>query len=127
MYELEEHWTNWTARKSHRTHFSRPGTSSPKNNSTGLYDGSAEARAILVDAMNFADEDPGLSVGYEMLESALNYFKGKDLSPERFSYTADFFGPTPEEWVEQLMAEPGSTPLVQIEESLKEPEEKRKS
>ena len=48
-----------------------------------------------------------------LLTSALNYLKGMDLSPERFSYTAWFFGPTPEEWLLQLTARKGE-PLVQI-------------
>ena len=48
-----------------------------------------------------------------VVNSALDYLKGKDLSPERFSYTAWFFGPTPEEWVAQLTARKGE-PLVQI-------------
>jgi len=48
-----------------------------------------------------------------VVNSALDYLKGKDLSPERFSYTAWFFGPTPEEWVAQLTARK-EEPLVQI-------------
>src|ERR1700690_2309167 len=98
MYELPEHWTNWIARKSHHTHFLRPGTSSPANNSALLYDGSAEARQIIVNAMTDF-EGAGLYIPlYYTLASALDCLKGRDLSPDRFSYTADFFGPTPEEW-----------------------------
>src|ERR1700690_2643123 len=98
MYELPEHWTNWIARKSHKTHFLRPGTSSPANNSALLYDGSAEARQILRNALDEADTD----TVHQIIMSALDYLKGRDLSPDRFSYTADFFGPTPEEWLAQL-------------------------
>jgi hypothetical protein len=99
MYELPEHWTNWITRKSHRTHFLRPGTSSPANNSALLYDGSAEARKILRVAIDYC-EDGKLRVS---LMRALDYLKGCFIGPYRFSYTADFFGPTPEVWLTQIM------------------------
>lgn len=62
-------------------------------------------------------EDAGLYIPlYYTLASVLNYLKGKDLSPERFSFAEDFFGPTPEEWLAQLAERtPEAEPLVQIE------------
>ena len=111
----DEHWSTWISRKTHRTHFLRPGTSSPANNSELLFNGSAEARQIVVDAMgNLLDYPEDYS--FEILVSVLNHLKGKDLSPDRFSYTANFFGPTPEEWIEQMAAVPTEEKpeLVQI-------------
>lgn len=50
-----------------------------------------------------------------ILGNALDYLNGRDVQ-DRFSYTQDFFGPTPEEWVKQMAeeAEPEKPTLVQI-------------
>lgn len=113
----DEHWSTWISRKVRKTHFIGQGTSSPKfTNSPGIYDGSAEARQIVVDAMGNLPPYPEEG-SFEILSSVLDCLKGKDLSPDRFSYTANFFGPTPEEWIEQTAAVPTEEKpeLVQIE------------
>ena len=81
----------WIAQKSHKTHFHLPGKSSPANNSELLYDGSAEARAILKDALERVHmrEDMSLeAVG--VLTNALDYLKGCFVGG-RFSNTKEFF------------------------------------
>ena len=89
---LDEHWTNWLARKSAKTHFLRPGKSSPPNNSDLLYDGSAEARAILSDAIKSVIAEPASEDGLiavVVLRNSLDYLKGKNAP--RFSFTSLFF------------------------------------
>jgi hypothetical protein len=84
-----------------------------------LYDGSAQAREILSDAMGAIFDHPEGKDwhAFGILGNALDYLKGRDMQ-DLFSYTADFFGPTPEEWIEQMAeeAEPEKPTLVQIKE-----------
>jgi len=116
MWEPQERPLDWIFRRKAKSHFARPGKSSPANNTELLHDGSAEARQIVVEAKSLVMQGEMTSETFPaagLLTSALNYLKGMDLSPERFSYTAWFFGPTPEEWVAQLTARK-EEPLVQI-------------
>ena len=69
----------------HRAHFLRPGTSSPKTNTPGLYDGSAEARAILSQDLEMDTVASGI------MRHALDYLKGKDpVNPGM--WTREFWG-----------------------------------
>ena len=121
--EPNENWFTWIARKTHKSVFSgsknRP-HSSPLTNTPGLYDGSAEARAILQGAIDAWENSGSETFGADYialgsLGNALDYLKGRDMQG-RFSYTVSFFGPTLAEWTEQLNAEaPKEKPeLVQI-------------
>src|SRR5208283_2229838 len=83
--EKAEHWTAWIARKCHKTHFLRPGHSSPASNTPGLHDGSAEARAILSQDLETDTVASGI------LRHALDYLKGKD-SVNPGMWTREFFG-----------------------------------
>ena len=103
--EYAEHPLAWIARKSHKTCFVRPGTSSPANNSELLYDGSAEARQTLVDAIPAVDND----AAYGALGNVLDYLKGKDIRG-RFSFTRALL--LAEEDLDKLMT---TEPLVQIQ------------
>src|SRR5208282_5220867 len=73
--EKAEHWTAWIARKCHKTHFLRPGHSSPASNTPGLYDGSAEARAILGPTFEGDITEEGAGVR----RHALDYLKGRNV------------------------------------------------
>ena len=111
MWEPQERPLDWIFRRKAKSHFARPGKSSPANNTELLHDGSAEAREILRNASIASETFPAAG----LLTSALNYLKGMDLSPERFSYTADFFGPTPETWLAEMVERtPETSPLMQI-------------
>jgi hypothetical protein len=127
-----EHWTTWIARKTHKTHFrNRFGAHSDVHasgtNTPGLYDGSAEARYILQNTLdtwdvNTADLHTALNInGVGIVASALDYLKGKDLLPNRFSHAKDFFTDLGT-WVEQLTVEPPPETLVQIEQVEEYPE-----
>jgi|SRR5271154_5285275 len=114
----------WLGRKQYRSHFrDRFGAQSDVhksgNNTPGLYDGSAEARYIIEGTIHnwevnkediFTKEN---LLAIEVLFSALDYLKGKDLNPNRFSFTKEFFTDL-STWVEELSAPP-ATELVQIE------------
>jgi hypothetical protein len=112
MNVAQEKPLDWVFRRKRKTHFHRPGKSSPSNNTELLYNGSVEAREILSNALNLAYEDhediahttAGSLSSVCILETALDYLKGRDIQG-RFSYTADFFGPTLAEWTEQLLTE----------------------
>jgi hypothetical protein len=79
----------WSLRKTHKTHFDHGSrcTSSPLSNTPGLYDGSAEARAILETAYDMAEGTSALMV----IRHALNYLKGMDI-PNIGIFTADLMG-----------------------------------
>ncbi len=75
---LAEHWTQWIARKCHRTHFrDRVSRSSyqPRTNTDVLYDGSVEARAILGPTFEGDITEEGAGVR----RHALDYLKGRDV------------------------------------------------
>ena len=118
MFEPQEKLLDWTFRRKAKTHFARPGKSSPANNTELLHDGSAEARQIVVEAKSLVMQGEMTSDTFSaagILASALDYLKGMDLSPERFSYTADFFGPTPETWLAEMVERtPETSSLMQI-------------
>ena len=116
MWEPQERPLDWIFRRKAKSHFARPGKSSPANNTELLHDGSAEARQIVVEAKSLVMQGEMTSDTFSaagILASALDYLKGKDLSPERFSFAEDFFGPTPETWLAQLAARKEES-LVQI-------------
>src|ERR1035437_7551107 len=78
---------NWIAQKSHKSHFHLPGKSSPANNSELLYDGSAEARAILGPTFEGDVTEEGAGIR----RHALDYLKGKNVN-NLSMWTKDFFG-----------------------------------
>ena len=85
-----EHWTQWLARKCHKTHFHSPISLSsyqPKTNTPGLYDGSAEARAILGPTFEGDVTEEGAGIR----RHALDYLKGKNVN-NLSMWTKDFFG-----------------------------------
>jgi len=96
--EKEEHWSTWLSRKQHKTHFydRQYCQAEPMANTPGLYDASAEARAILQDTLDnwyVATEDipkPDNTIGVGVLCDALDYLKGRDIG-NRFSHAFDFF------------------------------------
>lgn len=98
--ELVEHPFLWISRKTHRTHFAHKGrsTSDTKTNTPGLYDGSAEAWAIVQSALDsleeFQSDAENCAVG--ILMHALDYLKGKDITGLH-SYTNEIYG-LPEEF-----------------------------
>jgi hypothetical protein len=126
MFSTTEKPLEWVFRKKHKTHFrDRYGAQSDVhksgNNTPGLYDGSAEARAILqgiIDSWEVAREnieDKNNICAVETLFNALHYLKGMDMQ-DRWSGTQEFFTDLGL-WVEQLKAEPKED-LVQIEPTL---------
>jgi hypothetical protein len=112
---VAEHWTQWIARKTYKSVFSRRKNKSsyePKTNTPGLLDGSAEARQILRDAqVAVFDSTPSNDgiIAMGILRDALDHVKGKDLSPSRFKFSAEFFTDLVT-WVKEQQGE-----LVQIE------------
>ena len=111
--EKAEHWTTWLARKCYGSSFrSRENRSSyaPKSNTPLLYDGSAEAQAIVKNAKEKAIDNPN---AFGALAHALDYLKGRDVRG-RFSYTQEFFTSVAiwdderQEWLVQI--EPTQTP-----------------
>ena len=92
MDKTPEHWTQWVARKSYKSSFKDRmirSSYTPKTNTVGLYDGSAEAQQILRNAQTAVfDQDPTLNGLHAMgaLTNALDYVKGKDIS-DRYSNT----------------------------------------
>jgi hypothetical protein len=117
MFEQQEHPFMWLSRKQHKTHFGRPGKSSPANNSELLYDGSAEARAILASAHEGLLETYTGGQEYfafTALENALDYLKGKDVRG-RFSGTKELFDS--ESTLEALLTPEPEEKLVQIDMS----------
>lgn len=126
MFSTTEKPLEWISRRTYHTHFrDRYGAQSDVhksgNNTPGLYDGSAEARAILQDIIdnwevareNIGDKNNTCAV--ETLFNALHYLKGMDMQ-DRWSGTQEFFTDLGF-WVEQLKAEPKED-LVQIEPTL---------
>ncbi len=99
----------WVFQKKHKTHFQSDKNMSqslPKtSNTVGLYDGSAEARAIVKNAQELIDFE--LEGGGEeaviadaILAHVMDYLKGKDIS----GYTTmafEYFGPDAEPESEQ--------------------------
>ena len=77
MFETQEHPLAWIARKTHKSHFRNryECESSPKTNTPLFYDGSTEAKEILVMA---GDREMDYR-GYAILQRSLDYLKGKDL------------------------------------------------
>lgn len=95
--EPEEHPYMWISRKSHKTHFrERTSRSSylPKSNTPGLYDGSAEARAIVNGAQDqIENNEKGVAPSIVLLH-VLHYLKGMDSNED--SWTKRFFEKTDE-------------------------------
>jgi hypothetical protein len=87
--EPAEHPFLWIARKTHKTHFDHGSrcTSSPLSNTPGLYDGSAEARAILETAYDAVEGSSALGA----LRHALEHLKGMDVI-NLGMFTADLMG-----------------------------------
>ena len=113
IYEPQEKPLDWIFRKKHKTSFRNRYAcqSTPSNKTPVLYDGSAEARAILQNAINIVDEEQGNMGEYMILVHALDYLKGKDMQGN-FSYTQEFFTDLTE-WIEGLQ-EVSKPELVQI-------------
>ena len=83
------HWTQWIAQKSRKNSFKdRTNRSSyePKNNTEGLNDGSAQARAILGPTFEGDITEEGAGIR----RHALDYLKGKDVN-NLGMWTTDFF------------------------------------
>ena len=85
MDKTPEHWTQWLARKSYKSSFKdrmNRSSYSPKSNTPGLYDGSAEAQQILRNAQTAVfDQDPTVDglMAMAILQNALDYVKGKNM------------------------------------------------
>lgn len=84
---------NWIAVRSHRSHFrdrTNRSSYSPKTNTPGLLDGSAEVRAILGPTF----EGDITQEGADIRRHALRYLKG--MNSKELSFAAEFFNePTP--------------------------------
>lgn len=88
LSEPQEKPLDWAFRRKHKTHFAdrQACQSAPRTNTPGLYDGSAEARAILGPTF----EGDITQEGADIRRHALRYLKGMD-SIET-SFAKDFFG-----------------------------------
>ena len=96
MFEERLTLTQWTAGKSHKTHFASSKNASqslPKTTNTpGLNDGSAQARAILGPTF----EGDVTIEGAGVRQHALAYLKGKDV-PNMGQWTWNLIGDEPED------------------------------
>lgn len=90
---------DWVFRKKHQTHFhtnKNASQSLPKlTNTPGLYDGSAEARAIVKAAQeavgDLKDGNTAVVIAHGILYHVMDYLKGKDpVNPGM--WTSDFMG-----------------------------------
>jgi hypothetical protein len=94
FFEPQEHPLAWQSRKQYKSSFRDRFTchSETKNNTPLFYDGSAEAREILSNAMGMIVENPKSEDwrALGILGTALDHLKGKDIR-DNFSYTREFF------------------------------------